>query len=227
MNEERKTYMEDEDIENLLSPKCDFHPSPGFMERVLAEAEAETYSSHKRRHKLWWVYSGAAAAVAALVVITILIDNKVNTKTDTPMMASVLPVIEESHQNILISTTMKEEISEEKSETRKIPKEKNKIMANKNVIKEESVGSLEYVVETHETASSEEIQNDMYVQTEGPMASRQDAAQKNSDKMMLSTDDFDNYTRLRHQTYIERVRYEIAETDEYVKEMRESVLESI
>lgn len=225
MNEERKTYMEDEDIEDLLSPKCDFHPSPGFMERVLAEAE--TYSSRKRRHKRWWVYSGAAAAVAALVVITILIGNNLDSHPNTPIMASALPVVEESHQNIPLSPTMEEEISDEKPEKGKIQIEKNKIMANNNVIKEECVESIETYVETHETASREALQNDMYVQIEGPMASRQDIDQKFSGKMMLSTDDIDDYTRLVRQTYIERVRYEIAETDEYVKEMRESVLESI
>ena len=44
---------------------------------------------------------------------------------------------------------------------------------------------------------------------------------------MLSTDEIDDYTRLVRRTYIERVRYEIAETETYIREMRENVLESI
>lgn len=230
MNEERKTYMADEDIEDLLSPKCNFHPSPGFMERVIAEAEA--YSARRRRHRLWWMYSGAAAAVAALVVITILVGNKMETQPNTPSIASVVPPIEKYHQHPPVPPVIEDEISEEKPEKANIHIKNNKMIAKNsvenNVIKkEESLESLESKVETLEMSSTDASDYDMYAPIEGPMKALQDEDQKTSGKLMLSTDEIDDYTRLVRRTYIERMRYEIAETETYIREMRENVLESI
>ncbi len=224
MKEKRKTYMADEDIEDLLSPKCDFHASPGFMDRVIAEAEA--YSARRQRRRLWWMYSGAAAAVAALVVITILVGNKMETQPNTPIIASVEPAT--THPTL---PAIEDEIYEEKSDNANIQIEKNKIMTKNNVknnvIKKESMENLGSMVEILETTSTEEVKYDVYAIVEGPMEYLQDMDQKNSAKLMLSTDEFDEYTRLVRQTYIERVRYEIAETETYIQEMRENVLESI
>ena len=230
MNEERKTYMADEDIEDLLSPKCDFHTSPEFMERVIAEAEA--YSASRRKHRLWRMYYGAAAAVAALVVITILVGNKMETQPNAPVIASVVPSIEKYHPNPHSPHVIEEEISEEKPEKENIHIKNNKMVAknsveNSVIKEEESLESLESTVETLESASMDAVKHDQYAAIEGPMKALQDKDQKTSGKLMLSTDEIDDYTRLVRRTYIERVRYEIAETETYIREMRENVLESI
>ncbi len=230
MNEERKTYMADEDIEDLLSPRCDFHTSPGFMERVIAEAEA--YSAQRRKSRLWWMWSGAAAAVAVLVVITIFVGNKMETQHSTPLVASVAPAIEKKHKNPPAPPAIENEISEEKPEKGDFPAEKNVLIAKNNVknnvIKEdESMESLESTVETLETSSTDASGYNMYATIEGPMKALHYEDQKTSGKLMLSTDEIDDYTRLVRQTYIERVRYEIAETETYIQEMREKILESI
>ncbi|MDE6770363.1 MAG: hypothetical protein K2J78_11630 [Muribaculaceae bacterium] len=55
------------DIESLLSPKCDFHVSAGFKDRVIKEAQAVP---KRRRWLLPWVASvGIAAAIVGVVCL--------------------------------------------------------------------------------------------------------------------------------------------------------------
>lgn len=89
MNEERKTFMSDEDIEDLLSPKCDFHASPGFMERVMVEAQA--VSKRRRLRRIFLAASTAAAAVTALVIMTVIFHHD---KETHPEVANVTASLE-------------------------------------------------------------------------------------------------------------------------------------
>ncbi len=76
MMEERKKYLTDGDIEDILSPKCEFHASPGFMEKVVEEAERTALVRYKKKRVFWRVCSGEAAAVAVLCVLTIVLKNE-------------------------------------------------------------------------------------------------------------------------------------------------------
>ncbi|MDE6480437.1 MAG: hypothetical protein K2L45_09210 [Muribaculaceae bacterium] len=88
MNEERKTYMSDEDIECLLSPKCDFHTSPGFMERVLAEAHV--VSKRRRLRRIFLSASSSAAAVALLVMVTVIFHHDKKTHSEVANVSASL-----------------------------------------------------------------------------------------------------------------------------------------
>ncbi len=227
MKEERPTYMSEEDIEDLLSPKCDFHASPGFMERVMAEIESD--AAPKPRHRAWWRYSAASAAVAALIVATILIASKTETQTDMPTIAFALPMqegIQPTHAPKINKT--QEEMPEEISKKKDNPSLKDKIMNEKNVILAESRKRKASPSEDQENTHEEDTQGKGNIAViEGPMSSRSDLEAHNSTRLLLSTDDCDDYTRMVRQAYIERVRYEIAETEAYVEEMRKSMIESI
>lgn len=88
MNEERKTYMAEEDIEDLLSPKCDFHTSPGFMERVMAEAQA--VSKRRRFRRILIAASSVAASVAAWVILTCTLFHDKEAHSEMPIAAADL-----------------------------------------------------------------------------------------------------------------------------------------
>ncbi|MDE5997158.1 MAG: hypothetical protein K2G77_02990 [Muribaculaceae bacterium] len=83
MNEESKRYMTEEDIENLLSPKCDFHASPGFMERVMTEAQA--VSKRRRLRKILLAASSVAAAVAVLLILNDILHHDKETYSEMPI----------------------------------------------------------------------------------------------------------------------------------------------
>ncbi|MDE7096845.1 MAG: hypothetical protein K2O47_05065, partial [Muribaculaceae bacterium] len=69
--------MTDDGIEDLLSPKCEFHTSPGFMEKVLAEAGRSTSGKCKNKRILWCLRAGAVASVAVLgMVAATFFDNQ-------------------------------------------------------------------------------------------------------------------------------------------------------
>ena len=67
-------------IENQLKPKCEFHVSSGFKERVMAETRV--ISKHRRRH---WIFPAAAsvAAVAVAVIAILAVFHLPDKKTHT------------------------------------------------------------------------------------------------------------------------------------------------
>ncbi len=228
MKEERPTFLREEDIENILSPRCDFHASPAVMERVMEEIEAT--SLPKPMHRPWWRYAGVAAAIAVIIVASILVSTKTENHPEAPLIASTLPVFDETIETDATNDIpeVKDESREELSEKEENPSLKNKIMNEKNVMLAENIESEMTHTEMQET-DTDEISYDIQIQiaVEGPMSSRSDLAQSNSSKLLLSTDECDGYIRMVRQSYIDRVRFEIAETEAFVREMRESVTESI
>lgn len=226
MKEEKNTLLTEEDIHDLLSPKCDFHASPGVMERVMKEIEV--LPTPKISLGIWWRYAGVAAAIGLLIVASILVVDKAENQADAPVVASEIAHVEDARNGStkLVEVEVKDEIPGKTSENEENPSLKNKIMNQQNVILAEKIEKTGEHAERQYAKSEEEIQ-EQSATIEGPMSSRSDLEARNSNKLSFSTEECDEYTRMVRQSYIERVRLEIAETAIYVREMRESVIESI
>ncbi|MDE6637350.1 MAG: hypothetical protein K2K32_03835 [Muribaculaceae bacterium] len=86
MIEKKQIHTEDINIEQHLTPRCEFHVSSDFKDRVMAEAR-----SIRKRHRRRWVpylaFSGAAAAVAIIVMVTIQI-YKMGSNAETPQVTA-------------------------------------------------------------------------------------------------------------------------------------------
>lgn len=84
MIEKNKPHTEDNNIERHLTPRCDFRVSPGFKDRVMAEARS-IRKRRRRRRILYLAFPGAAAAVA-IVVMTTLHLHKMDPNVETPQI---------------------------------------------------------------------------------------------------------------------------------------------
>ncbi|MDE6696422.1 MAG: hypothetical protein K2K25_06040 [Muribaculaceae bacterium] len=86
MIEKKQIHTEDINIEQHLTPRCEFRVSPDFKNRVMAEARS--IQKHKRRR---WVpylaFSGAAAAVAIIIMVTLQI-HKMDSNEETPQVTA-------------------------------------------------------------------------------------------------------------------------------------------
>lgn len=89
MNEDiDKIYDDDLDLKNILSPRCEFHVSPGFKDRVMKEAR-----SIPKRHRYRWIFyitSSVAAATVAIAVITALYFRYPDTPLETPQITATI-----------------------------------------------------------------------------------------------------------------------------------------
>ncbi len=87
MTEEKKKHISESEIENLLAPRCGFHVSAEFQEKLLNEVAAQK-KSQRRKFPLGAIFS--AAAVCALVVLTaILFIGRSSLETQTEPLAEI------------------------------------------------------------------------------------------------------------------------------------------
>ncbi|MDE6521246.1 MAG: hypothetical protein K2L17_00370 [Muribaculaceae bacterium] len=101
MNEDNdKINNEDLDLEDILSPRCEFRVSSGFKDRVMSEARS--IQKHRRHRRILYFASSVAAATVAIVVFATLHFSK----TDTPIEAPQIAVTTEK-QNPTPSDTIK------------------------------------------------------------------------------------------------------------------------
>ena len=213
--EDRKPICTDEEIEDMLSPKYEFRPSPGIMENVLAEAERISSSARKRKKKLWFVRSCAAAAVVAIVSVTatVLNDregkniNKVQTQVKTAMVvdnkvSTVKPAIDTEAPALRHN---KGESFIEKNNN--ISQRQAKAIRNtmRNVTEDNSDKEKNIDVET-----TEEINHHVSETSIEP-----------TEQLMAATNELDDYYGSSRRPYIVKVRYESTESDSETKEIRE------
>lgn len=225
MKKERDAYMTEEEIEDLLLPKCDFHVSPGFMERVTAEAE--DLSVRWRRRRRLWLLSSAAVSLIILSIATAFFASKTETQTDTHVTASAVINIDETLQAPQEAVEiLPKENYEETSQKKENSIVKNKIADKNHVILSENATHRHQSLETSET-SVEKHNAENPTGKEGLLSCRIENLPQDSEKMLLTTEDCDDYTRMVRSAYIERVRCEIAETEAYVEEMRKNIYENI
>lgn len=89
MNEDKyKTYDDDLDLENILSPRCEFRVSSGFKDRVMLEARA--IPKRRRYRRIIYLTSSVAAATVAIVVMTTLHFHKTDTAVEMPQITATI-----------------------------------------------------------------------------------------------------------------------------------------
>lgn len=184
---------------------------------------------HKSTPRIWWWwYAGAAAAIAIIMVAAIIVVGKIERPQEETLTAMALPTT----QKIQPSPTappnieVKDEKPGEEAENKSNLTIKNKIATEKNVILTESNNPSDPLMADIEEDWHEESTKSS-VSAGGAMSSRSSLAESQPGKHQLSTEDCDPYMRMMRQSYIERMRFEIAETASYVRNMRESTSESI
>lgn len=89
MNEDKyKTYDDDLDLENILSPRCEFRVSSGFKDRVMLEARA--IPKRRRYRRIFYLTSSVAVATVAIVVMTTLHFRKTDTAVEMPQITATI-----------------------------------------------------------------------------------------------------------------------------------------
>lgn len=206
MNEERKTYMADEDIENLLSPKCVFHTSPGFMERVIAEAQA--VSKRRKRRRILFAATSAAAAVAVLVILTVIIHDGKEAHSEMPIVTSNLETPALAPADTLYESTSSELITEAAPPNIKISADP-KMSPTKSVIIKEPHLSQSVIEEVKD-------ESELYAVTEGemPMINRKKSLDPDEVRARLI-----ETRRNAEIAYIEQVRNEIEANQAYIAQL--------
>ena len=219
MMEEKNKHFTDREIEELLSPRCDFRTSPGFVEKVMDEARASV--PRRRRPLAWLAYAGAAAAVAAMIVTAVSVcDEPIAPLESVPTVSAVLPSTDDKattpHHPMV---TQEETPVKEKKETPVATKKKRRNIAGA------TVNDSAEPSETQPSIAGVTTKDDLppiNVNIKGPMLSRSEIMGQPVGKRLLSTDETDSYLLMVRSAYIEQSRDGIAETAAYVKEMRQS-----
>lgn len=208
MNEDKnKIHDDDLDLEDILSPRCEFHVSSGFKDRVMSEARSIPM---RRRHR-WIPYltSSVAAATVAIVVMTTLHFSKTNTPVEAPQITATI-----ENQSPIQSDTIKispkpqllaaiiQAHPEKEQVSKMIPTKKNhsrRAKSSKPIILEEE----------HTGADPQPI-------TEGemPMINRKESLDPDEVRVRLIES-----RRNAEIAYIERMRDEIEANQAYISQL--------
>ena len=206
MNEERKTYMPEMDIENILSPKCNFRTSPGFMERVMAEAEA--VSRRRRLRRIFLSASSSAAAVALFVMVTAIFhhDKKTHSEvaTVTTSLETPVPDLSDTLHNIISS----ELIAESKPANNRISTVPTK-STTKSVILQET-----YLSQSVKEGVTNEP--DIHVGTEGEMHMIKQEKSLDPDEVRIRLIETSRNAEI---AFIEQMRDEIEANQAYITQL--------
>ncbi|MDE7346429.1 MAG: hypothetical protein K2N48_06785 [Muribaculaceae bacterium] len=84
----KKIYDDYLDLEDILSPRCEFKVSSGFKERVMSEALS--IPKHRRYRLIPYLTATVAAAAATIVIITALHFIKTDTSAETPNITAAI-----------------------------------------------------------------------------------------------------------------------------------------
>ncbi len=207
MMEERKKYLTDGDIEDILSPKCEFHASPGFMEKVVEEAERTALVRYKKKRLFWRVCSGAAAAVAVLCVLTIVLKNEtaenVTIKQATEKIENKSKVASGVVKHV--ASKIKEEIHELPSFTQN--KESTTVKKQQTMAKQ--IENKKNIVSDNSMVAENAHQSETTME-------------QPKDEPIQSYDEYEALSGIDRKPYIIKVRYEISENGSDGKEIRET-----
>ena len=217
MMEDRKTICTDKEIEDMLSPKCGFHPSQGLMENVLAEAERISSSACKRKKKLWFVRScAAAAAVAALVSVTATVLNDREGKNIDRGQNQVKTAMAVDNQAVAIQPAIDTE-----APALRHNKGESIIEKNNNISQRHAKAILNTMRNVTEDNSDKEENIDVETTEEiNPHVSEKSI--EPTEQLMAATNELDDYYGSSRRPYIVKVRYETTESDSETKEIREN-----
>ena len=223
MTEEKYKYMNDEDVEELFSPKCEFHVSSGFRERVVKEARSDARRNGLRIPSR--VASAVAAAAAAVVLIVMALHG--GKETDTPA----------THRQTAAATTY----APDKSAAKKsIPPTSDRILIAKT---DGNAAGLEDLQDNHESnVRKNKVRNQtrevnkpaiaekntekpmtQYGVAEGPMIDISEHFQCQAPDPALVREMNEELRRSAETAYIASVRQDIEETEAYISDFRENI----
>ena len=208
MNEDNnKIYDDDLDLEDILSPRCEFHVSSGFKDRVMTEARS--VRKQRRNHRILYFTSSVAAATVAIVVMTTLYFGKTDIPTETPQITATIEnqtptsadTIKIPPQNQLLAATI-QDFPEKEQVSRLIPTKKNhsrQPKSSKPIILEENLT---------ETEPQQVTEGEM------PMVNKEESLDPDEIRTRLIES-----RRNAEIAYIERMRDEIEANQAYISQL--------
>lgn len=207
MMEERKKYLTDGDIEDILSPKCEFHPSPGFMEKVVEEAERTVLVRNRRKRLFWRLCSGVAAAVAVLCVLTTVLKNETADNVTIKQAAAKIETKSNNTSGVLkhVASKIKEEVHELPS----LPQNKELATVKKQQKRVKQIENKKNIVSDNSMLAKNAHQSET-------------TTEQLKDEPIKSYEDYEALSEIDRKPYIIKVRYEISENGSDGKVIRET-----
>lgn len=195
---------EDIDISNLISPRCDFHVSPGFKQKLMEEVKAMP-----RHHpRLRWLPPAtvAAAAVAALVVFSLFHFRDLVAPVENPSFIATrdIPISDNSLKRDETVLTVTES---------SLPKQKKRSFRKSKPTKRLSSDTV-LISQSVYNENSKEIRPQPVTEGEMPLISEERLRDPDEMRVRLIA---------RHRNaeiaYIESIRDEIAANHAYIKQL--------
>ncbi len=199
--------MTDGDIEDILSPKCEFHPSPGFMEKVVEEAEQKVLVRYRRKRLFWRICSGVAAAVAVLCVLTIVLKNETAENVTIKQATEKIETKSKNTSGVVrhVASKIKEEIHELPS----LPQNKELATVKKQQIRVKQIENKKNIVSDNSMVAENAHQSETTME-------------QPKDEPIQSYDEYEALSGIDRKPYIIKVRYEISENGSDGKVIRET-----
>ena len=203
----KKTYYDDLDIEDILSPRCEFKVSSDFKDRVMSEAHSVI--KHRRNRWILYLTSSVAAASVAIVVMTTLHFRKTDTLTQTSQITATIEnqtptpadTIKITPQKQLLAATT-QAFPEKEQVSKLIPTKKNQsrqAKSSKPIISEENLTETEPQPVT---------------EGEMPMVNKEESLDPDEVRTRLI-----ELRRNAEIAYIERMRDEIEANQAYISQL--------
>lgn len=219
----RDRIMTDEDIESMLSPRCDFHTSAGFAGRVMQEAEA--HGRRKPWRRILIPIAASVAAAAAIIIISVREDRI----PAEPAQAIVASVVDKEAEPSLtpvtpVHTDLRAEVAPESRNepaTKKASRKKTVTeaeMPEVQVSEDNAPQSSPPLVPSSSIAEADHIPSPeevpLRVVTEGPMVNVASLRSETSTGIALVSQEQEDYLRKLQISFITRTRKEIAATED-------------
>lgn len=214
--EDRKPICTDKEIEDMLSPKCEFHPSPGLMDNVLAEAERISSAAHKGKRKVWFIRSCAAAAsIAVLVSVTAII-------LRNPKGIDITTVHEKAKTTMVVDNIISTDHSPIVTEAPALRHNYGESIIEKNhTISQRHAKTIRNTMRnvTDVDKDKEDIIESEPIEEIKPHDC--ETSIEPTEQLTAATNELDDYYGSSRRPYIVKVRYESTESDSETKEIRE------
>ena len=199
---------ETDDLDVLLSPRCDFHVSQGFKQRLMAEA-----ASTKKRHRRRWLplaLTSAAASIAIIALPLALFRHSNETTSTLPPATTARVEIPELPQ---ADTTAQNPAHELIAETLKPGQEKPTI--RKTSPKSHHLSGIHSDQQSSKEAVAEDTKKNQAIEGEMPMGCRNKSIDPEEVRVRRM-----ETRRNAEMAYLERMRDEIEATRAYIAQLK-------
>lgn len=201
-----KIYDDDLDLEDILSPRCEYRVSSGFKDRVMSEAR---YIQKKRRHRrIFYFTSSVAAATVAIVVMATMHFRKSDTPVETTLiMATIENKTATPSDTIKINSRPQLLAAAPRADLEKEPVSKI-IQTKKDNSRRTKTSNLIILETTKETYSQQVAEGEM------PMINKEESLDPDEIRSRLIES-----RRNSELAYIEQVRDEIEANQAYISQL--------